>query len=116
MENTVSERLSGLLKTSGMSENDLAKAAGVEYTTVHRIVTGETENPRKNSLIPLAKALNVSVEYLYSGKGAQESELSLLKRALNKLEEQLDRKDAMIEKLMNQVFPKPVEDTALDAA
>lgn len=94
------------MKTSAMSVNDLAKESKVEYTTINRILTGETPQPRRNTLAPLAKALNTSVDYLMTGI-EKESETTLLKRAMDKLEEQLDRKDKLIERLMGKLLDHP---------
>lgn len=100
-KNTVKSRLEDLLETSSMTEYDLAKASGVEYTTIHRIMTGETEKPSRNTLSPIANALNTTVEYLRNGTGKKdsESEKSILSRAMDKLEDQLEKKDKTIEAL-----------------
>lgn len=103
MKSTVKSRLEDLLKSSNLSEYELAKRSGIEYTTVHRILTGDTASPSKNTLAPIARTLNVSLEFLHRGIQT-ETELSLLQRALAKLEEQIDKKDAMIERLMNKLM------------
>jgi transcriptional regulator with XRE-family HTH domain len=98
MKNTVKSRLEDMLKSSGMTEYDLAKASGVEYTTIHRIITGETEKPSRNTLLPIAKALGTSPEFLKTGIGAKEapSEQNIMERALKLLEEQISKKDQTI--------------------
>lgn len=103
MKNTVKSRLLDLLKTSGMTENQLAKASGVEYTTIHRICSGDTASPSKNTLLPIAKALSVSVDYLHSGI-IVETEISLLQKTFEEFRLQLRTKDALIEKLVNKLM------------
>lgn len=110
METTVKSTLEGLLKSLKMSPYDLSKASGVQYTTIERILSGKTERPSKSTLAQLAKALNVEPEvfgvYIQQNEEG-ESMVSLLKKALEKLEQQIDRKDAMIEKLMNKLMGDP---------
>lgn len=107
MKNTIKSRLSDMLKTSEMSASELAKAAQVDYTTIYRIMNGETENPSRKTLEPLAKALNVSLDYLHKGIGEKTpvtSNETLLERALNKLEAQIDRQNIMIDNLMSIIM------------
>jgi len=44
-----------------MSQEDLAQAAGLTLQTIHRIENGKTPNPKKETIVALAKALMVEV-------------------------------------------------------
>jgi len=48
----------------GMSQSDLAKAAGVSLQTIHRIESGKTKNPDHETIVAIAKALLVDVEQI----------------------------------------------------
>lgn len=56
-------RIRQLREEARLSLRDLAKAAGVDFSTIHRIEVG-TEEPRLGTLGKLAKALGVSIRDL----------------------------------------------------
>lgn len=45
----------------GMSQSELAKAAGLTLQTIHRIENGKTPKPKKETIVAIAKALMVDV-------------------------------------------------------
>lgn len=47
-----------------MNPSELAREVGVPSTTVHRLVTGKSTRPYRNSLIPIADYFSMSVEQL----------------------------------------------------
>lgn len=47
-----------------LSEGELARRAKTTQPTVHRVLSGETEEPRRRTLIALAKFFGVSVEVI----------------------------------------------------
>lgn len=49
-------------KKSGLSQDKLAREAGVAYNTVVKIESGENKNPTIETLRSIAKALDVSVD------------------------------------------------------
>ena len=61
-----SERLKSLVPTG--SGRDFAKKAGIGYSTVHNYLQA-VSSPTLENLVLLAKAANVSVEWLATGKG-----------------------------------------------
>jgi len=77
------------LRTSGanspMSQKELAKKAGVNPTTIHRIEKGEIKYPRAKLLQRLAQALGVSVESLLTETGLIENREALKDERLNVL-------------------------------
>jgi len=56
-------RIRALRERKGLSLRELAKQAGVDFSTIHRIEKGD-ELPRFGTLEKLAAALNVSVRDL----------------------------------------------------
>lgn len=61
---TVSERILSLMKLRGMSYGDLAHAAGLGKSAVHRYATGQTDKVPTEALERLARALGVTPGYL----------------------------------------------------
>jgi len=51
-------------KKAGLSQDKLAREAGVAYNTVVKIESGENKNPTIETLRSIAKALDVSVDDL----------------------------------------------------
>jgi transcriptional regulator with XRE-family HTH domain len=51
-------------KKKGVSQDKLAREAGVAYNTVVKIESGENKNPTIETLRSIAKALGVSVDEL----------------------------------------------------
>jgi transcriptional regulator with XRE-family HTH domain len=64
MKTAVSSRLEDLMKANDVSELEIAKRSGLNQPTVHRILSGESKNPRLDNLAKIAKVFNVSVAYL----------------------------------------------------
>lgn len=54
------------------NENALARLTGVSQPTIHRILSGESSEPRRSTLAPLAAYFGVAVEYLLTGSGINE--------------------------------------------
>lgn len=57
-------RMKAAREALGLSFEDLAKLVGMSKSTLQRYETGGIKNMPIDSLVPLAKALNVPVEYL----------------------------------------------------
>jgi len=55
-------------KKKGVSQDKLSKLSGVTYNTIIKIESGATTNPRVETLRLIAKALDVTVDSLLSGK------------------------------------------------
>ncbi|MFZ7342917.1 XRE family transcriptional regulator [Avibacterium volantium] len=65
--NSLSERLDYAMKMSGKTQAELGQDVGVSQTAIGKILSGKTLNPRY--LLNLAKALNISAEWLATGNG-----------------------------------------------
>ncbi len=58
--------LSYLIARHGTNPTVLARATGVPQPTIHRILKGESDDPRTATLEPLASHFNITVEFLRS--------------------------------------------------
>lgn len=67
---TIAERLKAAREGAGLTQEDVATAAGVSQGTVANIESGIRKNPRE--LLAIAKAVNVYPEWLKSGRGPKE--------------------------------------------
>lgn len=75
-----SERLLLVLKEKEMSQRELAEKININETALSRYVNG-SRKPRMDILVNIARALNVSVEYL-TGKEEREIEYQEVKNVL----------------------------------
>jgi transcriptional regulator with XRE-family HTH domain len=57
-------RLTRAQGQAGLNMFQLAKEAGLHHSTLSQYVSGVRENPTMNVLVCLARALNVSTDYL----------------------------------------------------
>lgn len=64
--NQLQKNLQYLIEKHGTNPTALAAATGVTQPTLHRILTGESKDPRTANLEKLANYFDVSVEYLRS--------------------------------------------------
>lgn len=53
-----------LLQQGNLTESELARQTGVCQPVIHRIASGETDNPKIDSLRPIAKFFSISVDQL----------------------------------------------------
>ncbi|WP_081545590.1 helix-turn-helix domain-containing protein [Chromobacterium haemolyticum] len=58
------DRLQRLLDESGTNATKLAEATKLNQPTIHRILTGESKDPRHSTLEPIAKFFGISVAEL----------------------------------------------------
>ncbi len=62
--NQLRKNLQHLIDKHGTNPTALAAATGVPQPTIHRILTGESKDPRSATVQPLADYFNVTVEFL----------------------------------------------------
>lgn len=67
----ISDRVIARLKLFNMSLPDLARETGIPTATIYRIANGEIKSPRAEHLPAIAKALNVSIDWLVTGKDSK---------------------------------------------
>ena len=68
MPNDLGERINRAMEVREMSQADLARATGMSTGLIAQICTGLTKDPRFDTVIRIAKALDVSLEYLAGWK------------------------------------------------
>lgn len=61
---TLAERIQFAMDERGVSQADLARITGMTTSNIAYIVNGKTKNPRLDSVVLIAKALDVSLNYL----------------------------------------------------
>ena len=64
---TLAQRLKFVMDEQGISQNALARMIGVTQPSIKKVLDGNTLNPK--NILEIAKALNVSPEWLKTGKG-----------------------------------------------
>ncbi len=57
------KRLRQIRQARNLSLRDLERLSGVDYSSISKIETGDVE-PRLNTIIKIAKALNISLDEL----------------------------------------------------
>lgn len=67
------ELLRQLMTENAISENELARRTGLKQPTIHRILSGETRDPRRRTLQPLADFFGIDVESFYTGEVAAQA-------------------------------------------
>ena len=63
-----SERVKQLKKERGINNDMLSAASGIPLSTLTKLLSGATEEPKLSNAIALAGALDCSLEYLATGK------------------------------------------------
>jgi SOS-response transcriptional repressor LexA len=56
-----------LMRTRGVSEAELARRSHIPQPTLHKILSGKTDDPRASTLKALANAFEISIDELLSG-------------------------------------------------
>lgn len=64
---TIASRLAQKLKEYDWSEGELSRRSAVPQPTINRILSGESQSPRRPNVEKLARALGVSPEWLLFG-------------------------------------------------
>ncbi len=62
--NKLSEVLKALLQHRKLTVSELARHTGIVQPVIYRMTTGETDNPKLSSLLPIANYFNVNVSQL----------------------------------------------------
>ncbi|WP_010323653.1 XRE family transcriptional regulator [Marinobacterium stanieri] len=106
MEDIISRNVAYLMSKQGLTQKELADAAGVSQPTIHKIVSGKTDNSRH--LWKVAKALGCEVEDLYSDG------LRTLDEIRNSKEAKI-KESAGIYQPASEVFEVPVRNAEVSA-
>ena len=62
----LAENIKRLRKEQSLSQDQLARKAGITYTTLAKIESGVNQNPTMKTLQGIAKALDVTLDELVS--------------------------------------------------
>lgn len=65
---SLSKILKGLMTEIGLNESGLARRTGIGQPVVHRICSGETDNPKVETLRPIANFFAISISQLIGDK------------------------------------------------
>lgn len=68
MAENLAERIQRAMEVREMTQADLARATGMSTGLIAQICSGVTKDPRFETVIKIAKALDVSLEYLAGWK------------------------------------------------
>lgn len=73
-------RIRDLRKSAKMTQDEISEKSGVALRTYQDIEYGNTENPGIHLIAPIAKTLNVSIDYLVYGetKDTKKAQLHVL--------------------------------------
>ena len=63
-KSTLTQNIKRLRKQLKLSQEELAKKAGITYSTLIKIESGKNDNPTIKTLLKIAKALNVKIDDL----------------------------------------------------
>ena len=78
MKNIVKNRLFTLLEITGWNLTELSKRSDVAFDTIKNLYYGRIENPRIETLIAIAEAFGISLDYLVGRLDYAEHELKHL--------------------------------------
>lgn len=103
------DRLLNSRKSKGFSQQDLAKMADVHFTNVGKYERGEAI-PSADVLNRIAKALEVSADYLLNGTVNEQASISLLDADLlqqfKKVEQLPERKKELVKEFLDAFLLK----------
>lgn len=64
------QRIKGMRVSLGITQGELAKRALMKQGTISELESGVSQRPRGDSLVRIAKALDVDPDWLITGKGS----------------------------------------------
>ena len=74
MTDVLGERLHMARRRKGLTQRELGRRSGINYVTISRIETGVIQSVTTDTLMALAKELQVSADYLLGlGDGADDT-------------------------------------------
>lgn len=65
---SIGDKIQEYRKEKGITQETLAKLAGIPYTTLAKIESGQVKNPTINTLIKIAAALEITLDELINLK------------------------------------------------
>lgn len=68
MNETLAERIQTAMEVREMTQTDLVRLTGMSSAQINHIVNGRTKDPGFTQVVKIAKALDVSLNYLAGWK------------------------------------------------
>lgn len=59
------KRIAAAMAAKNMTQADVCREAGISTQLLSKIMVGKTDNPRMDTLVALAKALDVDYNYMF---------------------------------------------------
>lgn len=78
------ERIQKVLELRGMTQAEVCRITGLSSAKVSQVVSGSTKDPRISTIVPIAQALSVSLDYLVFGQSSASPFTSDAQTSLNK--------------------------------
>jgi len=94
-------RLKRLRQEKNLSQGELGEKAGIHYTHISKYERGESA-PSLETLVPLAKALSVSLDYLILGNETDAAVANMSDKELLSMFEQAEKLPADDKKAMKK--------------
>lgn len=88
----LSQKLVDLRRRKGWNQLELARAAGIPQPTICRLESGDIEQPKLVTITKIAKALEVSIDYLASGEYVIKPHIAIAIKPRVVIEEKGDEK------------------------
>ncbi|MBQ7890956.1 MAG: helix-turn-helix transcriptional regulator [Erysipelotrichaceae bacterium] len=99
IKTTLGERIGDILIERKITQSELCRQTNTSTSSLNALITGQNKNPRIETLIPIAKGLGVSVDYLL---GLDEvPTISASNKAINK---ELHLADSAIENIKRMYY------------
>ena len=73
----ISKQLASLMRERRVSQSGLSRGCGVPQPTINRILNQKTREPRRDSVLRIAKFFNVTPESLYRQEPVRTEDLDL---------------------------------------
>lgn len=70
MINHIGDMLKAIMERKKISSSELARCTGIAQPVIYRIASGETDNPKINTLIPIANYFKISLDELINGSAS----------------------------------------------
>jgi SOS-response transcriptional repressor LexA len=74
-KSNLSSVLKALIRTKGLSESELARRTDIGQPVIHRMISGETSNPKIATLRPIAHYFEISIDQLIGDEPLPKSAL-----------------------------------------
>ena len=97
----ISKQLANLMREHRVSQSGLSRGCGVPQPTINRILNEKTREPRRDSVVRIAKFFNVEPESLYSEVKTDQSDLDIGSQLHKKMHAlRPDQRRKLLEKML----------------